>query len=152
MTVEPPNILALTPCLTVLTARAPAPAADRPTTAAEAATETAVAVLVRSLLESASTVTSPFPLSTRLLPIEARVASGRVDVSFWLESPTGVPIGQPEVADVTLRADWEGIGLGILGGVIVVLLILGSVRMVRRRRADARHRTQGPNGSAEGEQ
>lgn len=71
------------------------------------------------------------------VPIEARVASGQVDVRFRLESGSGVPIGQPEVADVTLRADWEGIGLGVLGGVIALLLVLGTVRTVRRRRADA---------------
>jgi len=74
--------------------------------------------------------------ATRIdVPIEARVASGRVDVRFRLESGAGVPIGQPEVADVTLRADWEGIGLGILGTVIGLLFIIGIVRMVRRRRS-----------------
>lgn len=104
-------------------------------------------------IQPTTEVTALASSSTRVdIPIEARVASGQVDVRFRLESPTGVPIGQPEVADVTLRADWEGIGLGILGAVIVVLLIVGSVRMVRRRRADALHQAQGTNGSAEGEQ
>lgn len=104
-------------------------------------------------IQPATEVTALASSSTRLdVPIEARVASGRVDVRFRLEGPTGVPIGQPEVADVTLRADWEGIGLGILGGVIVVLLVVGSVRMVRRRRTDAGHQAHGTNGSAEGEQ
>ncbi|WP_309065990.1 DUF6049 family protein [Microbacterium sp.] len=77
--------------------------------------------------------------STRVdVPIEARVASGEVQVTFRLFSPTGVPVGQPTTADVTLRADWEGIGLVILGGLISVLFVLGLVRTVlRRRRVDA---------------
>lgn len=97
---------------------------------------------VRALASSATRVD---------VPIEARVASGRVDVGFRIESSTGVPVGQPEIADVTLRADWEGIGLGILGGVIALLLVVGSVRMVRRRRADARDEAQQTH-PAEGEQ
>ncbi|WDH78848.1 DUF6049 family protein [Microbacterium esteraromaticum] len=76
--------------------------------------------------------------STRVdIPIEARVASGDVQVTFRLTSPTGVPIGQTATADVTLRADWEGIGLGILGGVIALLLVLGTIRTVRRRRTQS---------------
>lgn len=71
------------------------------------------------------------------VPVEARVASGDLRVDFRLYSPTGVPIGQVESADVTVRADWETIGLGILGGVIVLLLGFGIVRTVRRRRRDA---------------
>ncbi|WP_417555844.1 DUF6049 family protein [Microbacterium sp.] len=71
------------------------------------------------------------------VPISARVASGEVKVHFRLTSATGVPISQPAVAEVTLRADWEGIGLGILGGVIALLFVLGLIRTVRRRRRKA---------------
>lgn len=71
------------------------------------------------------------------VPISARVASGEVKVDFRLTSATGVPISQPAVAEVTLRADWEGIGLGILGGVIALLFVLGLIRTVRRRRRKA---------------
>ncbi|GAA3935315.1 DUF6049 family protein [Microbacterium soli] len=68
------------------------------------------------------------------VPITARVASGQVDVEFRLTSPTGVAIGAVESAEVTLRADWEGIGLGIGGGVIALLLVFGLIRTVRRKR------------------
>lgn len=71
------------------------------------------------------------------VPIEARVASGEVQVDFRLTSATGVPIGQPTAADVTLRADWEGIGIGILGTAIALLFVFGLIRTVRRRRRDA---------------
>jgi hypothetical protein len=71
------------------------------------------------------------------VPISARVASGEVKVDLRLTSATGVPISQPVVADVTLRADWEGIGLGILGGLIALLFVLGLIRTVRRRRRKA---------------
>jgi hypothetical protein len=70
------------------------------------------------------------------VPIEARVASGEVQVDFRLTSATGVPIGQPTAADVTLRADWEGIGIGILGAAIGLLFVFGLIRTVRRRRRD----------------
>ena len=74
------------------------------------------------------------------VPLEALVASGEVDVTFTLRSDSGVQIGQRAVANVTLRADWERIGLGILGGVIGLLLIFGIVRTVRRKKADAAER------------
>lgn len=82
-------------------------------------------------------VTALAASSTRVnVPIEARVASGDVRVAFQLKGPNGAEIGRPAVADVTLRADWESIGLVILGGVIVVLFVVGVVRtVVRKRRA-----------------
>jgi len=71
------------------------------------------------------------------VPIEARVASGEVRVDFRLTSASEVPIGQATAADVTLRADWEGIGIGILGTAIALLFVFGLIRTVRRRRRAA---------------
>lgn len=70
------------------------------------------------------------------VPVEARVGSGSLSVDFGLTSPTGVRIGTDQTAAVTVRAEWENIGLGILGGLIALLLVLGIVRTVVRRRKD----------------
>ncbi|MGO2521718.1 MAG: DUF6049 family protein [Microbacterium sp.] len=70
------------------------------------------------------------------VPVSARVGSGTLSVNFSLNSPTGVQIGVDQTASVTVRAEWENIGLGILGGLIVLLLGLGIVRTVVRRKKD----------------
>lgn len=86
-------------------------------------------------VQGQTTVVAGATSNTRVtVPVEARVGSGELEVRFRLTSPTGVAIGVPTSATVTVRADWEGIGLGILGGVIVVLLGVGIWRTVRRRR------------------
>ncbi|WP_217177048.1 DUF6049 family protein [Streptomyces sp. AC495_CC817] len=69
--------------------------------------------------------------------VSSRVGSGELDLGLSLSSPTGVQIGQPQSVRVAVRAEWEGIGLGVFGGLIVVLLSLGIYRTVRRRRHDA---------------
>src|SRR5690606_3989394 len=71
------------------------------------------------------------------VPVEARVGSGQLQVRFSLSSPTGVRIGDGQSALVTVRAEWEGLGLGILGGLIALLFVFGAVRTVRQRRRDA---------------
>ena len=70
------------------------------------------------------------------VPVEARVGSGVLDVRFELYSPTGVHIGTDQTATVTVRAEWEGIGLGVLGGIIGLLLVLGIIRTILRRRKE----------------
>ena len=70
------------------------------------------------------------------VPVSARVGSGTLSVNFSLNSPTGVQIGVDQSATVTVRAEWESIGLVILGGVIVLLIALGTVRTVARRNKD----------------
>ncbi len=80
-------------------------------------------------------VTAQPASNTRVkVPVEARVGSGELDVHFALTSPTGVHIGEDQTASVTVRAEWESIGLIILGGVIAILLVLGVIRTVVRRR------------------
>lgn len=71
------------------------------------------------------------------VPVSARVGSGEVTLTLSLSSPTGVPISQPERVRVSVRAEWETIGLAAFGGLIVLLLGLGIIRTVRRRRREA---------------
>lgn len=71
------------------------------------------------------------------VPVSARVGSGEVSLRLELSSPTGVPISQPETVRVSVRAEWETIGLAVFGGLIVLLLGLGIIRTVRRRRRES---------------
>ena len=72
------------------------------------------------------------------VPVEARIGSGDVTVRLQLRSPTGVPIGAPESADVSVRADWEGIGIGIVLALVGGLIVLGLVRTILHRRGERR--------------
>ena len=70
--------------------------------------------------------------------VQARVGSGEVGIELRLLSPTFQQIGPIQRADVTVRADWERIGIIGLGAIVVLLLGAGLVRTVlRRRRARA---------------
>ncbi|WP_312168107.1 DUF6049 family protein [Microbacterium sp.] len=71
------------------------------------------------------------------VPVSARVGSGEVSLRLELSSPTGVPISQPETVRIAVRAEWETIGLVVFGGLIVLLLGLGIIRTVTRKRREA---------------
>lgn len=71
------------------------------------------------------------------VPVSARVGSGEVSLRLELSSPSGVPISQPETVRVAVRAEWETIGLAVFGGLIVLLLGLGIIRTVTRKRREA---------------
>lgn len=68
------------------------------------------------------------------VPVTARVGSGEVSVDLQLRNVDGRPIGAAQQADVTVRADWEGIGLTALLVLIGALVVFGFVRTVLRRR------------------
>ncbi|WP_345751662.1 DUF6049 family protein [Microbacterium rhizophilus] len=68
------------------------------------------------------------------VPVEARVGSGNVDIELTLISPTGQLIGPRQTVEVTVRADWERIGLAVLVVLVVGLIGTGIVRTIRRRR------------------
>lgn len=70
--------------------------------------------------------------------VQARVGSGEVGIDLRLLSPTLEQVGPIQRADVTVRADWERIGIIGLSAIVVLLLGAGFIRTVlRRRRARA---------------
>jgi hypothetical protein len=71
------------------------------------------------------------------VPVSARVGSGELDLRLSLSSPIGVPIQSQETIRVAVRAEWETIGLVVFGGLAVVLIALGVIRTVRRKRREA---------------
>lgn len=76
--------------------------------------------------------------TTRIkVPVSARVGSGEVNLRLSLYSPTGVQIQGDQTVRVAVRAEWETIGLVVLGGIIVLLIALGVIRTVRRKRREA---------------
>ncbi len=81
---------------------------------------------------------SPQSNTRASIPVQSRIGSGAVSVTMQLYSPTGVPIGQVESADVEVRAEWETIGLAILIALMVLFVGLGVFRTVRRRRTRRR--------------
>jgi hypothetical protein len=88
-------------------------------------------------------VTASASSNTRVnLPIEARIANATAVVSMQLYSPTGEVIGAVESATVEVHADWESIGLAILIGLMVVFVVGGVIRTVRRRQLRRREQAQ----------
>ncbi len=86
------------------------------------------------------------------VPVRARIATGEVQLAVSLHSPQGVAVGETQTVQVTVRADWEGIGAVILGVLVAAFVTAGVIRTVRRRRrgraaADADPRTDEDAGS-----
>lgn len=71
------------------------------------------------------------------VPVQSRVGSGEVGIELQLRSRTNVLIGGPQLADVNVRAEWEGIGVAILGALVAALIVFGLWRTIRRRRRAA---------------
>ncbi|MBT2484041.1 MULTISPECIES: DUF6049 family protein [unclassified Microbacterium] len=77
------------------------------------------------------------------VPVSARVGSGEVDLRLSLYSPTEVLIQSEQTVRVAVRAEWETIGLGIFGGLTALLIGLGVVRTVLRKRREAAEEAAG---------
>ena len=74
-------------------------------------------------------------VNTRVeVPVRARVGSGEVTIELRLLSPAFEQVGPIQHADVTVRAEWERIGIIGLSAIVVLLLGAGFIRTVRRRR------------------
>ncbi|GAA4490160.1 hypothetical protein GCM10023171_32250 [Microbacterium panaciterrae] len=87
------------------------------------------------------------------IPVEAHVANAEIGLTMRLTSPTGVAIGSTQTAQLTIRAEWETIGLIVFGGLAVLLIGAGIFRTVRRRRGTTvKHAADGMEADqAEGE-
>jgi hypothetical protein len=105
---------------------------------------------VRLDVQRETVVTAATPRSnTRIeVPVTARVGGGQVSVDLQLRSATGEAIGTPQRADITVRADWEGIGVTALVIVIGALVVFGLVRTILRRRRARRDAATGTGGSS----
>lgn len=68
------------------------------------------------------------------VPVRARIATGEVKLAVSLHSPQGVAVGDTQTVQVSVRADWEGIGAVILGVLVAAFVVVGVIRTVRRRR------------------
>ena len=89
----------------------------------------------RLIIEKRTVVTAqPDSVTRAQVDVKSRVGSGKVTVHYSLESAAGTQIGPARASDVTVRASWERTGLGVLTVVVVVCLVIGGVRQVRKRR------------------
>lgn len=70
------------------------------------------------------------------VPIQARVGSGESNLTVQLRSPTMIAVGDPVSVDVSVRAEWESVGIVALVALVSAMIVLGVIRtIVRRRRA-----------------
>jgi hypothetical protein len=85
------------------------------------------------LPETTSVTIAPNSTINAVVPVQA-VANGDVELSVWLTSFSGVRIGPNEVITMHVIGNAEAIALGTMGGLVVILLFVGSIRMIRRRK------------------
>lgn len=70
------------------------------------------------------------------VPVQA-VANGDVTLYVWLTSFSGVRIGENSAVEMHVLGNFEAIAIGSLVGVVALLLVVGTVRMLRRRKVVA---------------
>ena len=95
--------------------------------------------------EVATATVPPGSLVTVVIPVHA-VQSANVDVTVELRTPDGVVIDDSSHFTVRVRADWEGIGTAVTGGLLAIGLIIGLIRTIRRGRAGSRVEPQARSG------
>ncbi len=75
--------------------------------------------------------------ATALVPVSA-VSTANVTVVVGLESTDGEAISPLQTFDIRVRADWGTAGAAIFTALLVLLLIAGVIRTIRRGRKDTR--------------
>ena len=96
------------------------------------ATDQQIEVPATTAVDAHASSTTPVKV-----PVVANVANAEVGLRMTLTSPTGVAIGAAQTAQLTIRAEWETIGLVVFGSLAVLLIGAGVFRTVRHRKAAA---------------
>lgn len=92
---------------------------------------------LRLVVQTTTEVQAAARQNTRAeVPVQARVGNGESSVVLKLRSPTGVAVGDAVTVDVSVRAEWESVGLAIMVTIVAALIVFGIVRTVRRRRGE----------------
>lgn len=90
-------------------------------------------------LQTVEDITLTVPASgqtTATVPVKA-VGSGDVNLTIMLLAADGTAVGAPQTIHMRVHADWESRGTRVMGAGLVVLLVGGIVRTVRRGRRTA---------------
>lgn len=70
------------------------------------------------------------------VPVQA-VANGEVTLNVWLTSFSGVRIGNSLNIEMKVLGNFEAIAIGSLGSFVLILLVVGTIRTLRRRKRSA---------------
>lgn len=74
---------------------------------------------------------------TAMIPVEA-VSSADVAINVWLTNPAGDPVSTTQNFTMRVRADWGNAATAIFTVMLVLVLIGGLIRTIRRGRKDTR--------------
>lgn len=88
------------------------------------------------LPETTEVTVAPNSTVNAVIPVQA-VANGDVELSVWLTSFSGVRLGEDTVITMHVLGNAEAIGLGSMAVLVLALLVVGSIRMIRRRKLAA---------------
>jgi len=89
----------------------------------------------RLVVQTTTEVAAGAAQTTRVdVPVEARVGSGTSSLDLRLRSHHLVPIGDPVTVEVTVRAEWESVGIVVIAVLVTALVAMGVVRTVLRLR------------------
>jgi hypothetical protein len=70
------------------------------------------------------------------VPVQA-VANGDVTLNVWLTSFSGVRIGNSLNIEMKVLGNFEAIAIVSLGSLVLILLVVGTIRTIRRRKLAA---------------
>lgn len=89
----------------------------------------------RLIVQNTTPVEAGPAQNTRVqVPVEARVGRGESTLRLQLRSPVMVAVGDAVPVHVAVRAEWESVGIVVLATLVGGMIVLGTVRTVRKLR------------------